>query len=99
MKTKEEYYLDCLKNRELVKNPDIIKCTCKNLLCEWHGKCNECIALHRYYGDHLPVCLQPMIKNKSFEKLVNLVELDTIGRDKKSIEYYEYVRDQDEKSK
>ena len=95
MKTKEEYYQQCLKHRELIKNFDIIKCTCENKLCEWHGKCKECIALHRYYGDHLPVCLQPMVKNKNFEGLSSLIEMDLIEREKTPVEYRQYVIDQD----
>ena len=61
VKTKEEYYEMVLENRRLAADPDIVKCTCPNALSEWHGKCRECVALHRYHNDHIPVCLQPMI--------------------------------------
>ena len=97
MKTKEEYYQQCLKNRELVKDPDIIKCTCTNILCDWHDKCKECIALHRYYGDHLPVCLQPMVKNKSLENINSLIEKDSVEREKTPAEYRQYVKDKENK--
>ena len=99
MQTKEEYYQSCLRNRELVKNPDLLKCNCPKNLCQWHGKCKECIALHRYYNDHLPACLHSIVKAKSFEKILDLIELDTTEREKRPDEYYDYVREMDKQNK
>jgi len=95
MKTKEEYYEQCLKNRELVNKPEIINCTCPNTLCEWHSRCKECVALHRHYGEHLPVCLQPMVKSKKFENLLDLIELNSVEREKIPLEYRQYVKEKD----
>lgn len=47
---------------EILSVPDNLLCTCPDTECEWHGKCKDCIALHRYYatvGDcKIPNCLK-----------------------------------------
>lgn len=96
MKSKEEYYELILTNRELVKDPEVLKCTCPQTLCEWHGRCRECIALHRYYQDHVPACLQPFINDK-LKKLVKIGELTAIEKEPTPVEYRMYVREQDQK--
>ncbi|MGI5898954.1 MAG: hypothetical protein ACOX8S_03415 [Christensenellales bacterium] len=45
MGTKDEYYQLVLKNRELAADPSVTRCTCPNTLCDWHGKCTECVAI------------------------------------------------------
>lgn len=54
MRTKEQYYEDTLKNRAVLKQEDVLHCTCPYVRCEWHGRCRECVALHRYHASHLP---------------------------------------------
>ena len=98
MKTKEEYYELAKRNRELVKDPEILKCICPNELCDWHGKCKECISLHRYYNDHIPVCLQKLVKNKTFAEFANIVEMHSIENTKTPIEYRLYVKEMDKKN-
>ena len=39
-------------------------CSCTNLSCKYHGKCLECVAIHRAHQDHLPFCLQDMLNQK-----------------------------------
>ena len=53
MRTKEEYYEDTLKNRALLESQEVLDCSCPYSRCEWHGKCRECVALHRYHAEHL----------------------------------------------
>ena len=73
MRTKEEYYELVLQNRKLASDPEVLKCTCPHTLCEWHGRCRECIALHRYHKImYLPVCNRSSTKSK---KLVKIGEL------------------------
>lgn len=55
MRTKEEYYEDTLKNRALLESQEVLDCSCPYSRCEWHGKCRECVALHRYHAEHLPL--------------------------------------------
>jgi len=76
MMTKQEYYELILKNRELARDPEVLKCSCTQTLCEWHGRCRECVALHRYHKDHVPACLQPFI-NEKLKELVKIGELDS----------------------
>lgn len=47
-------------------------CSCP-ASCKFHGKCIECITIHRGHGDHLPHCLQDMV-NKRLEALSALTE-------------------------
>ena len=38
-------------------------CSCKRA-CKFHGKCKECVAIHRAHMDHLPNCFHPMINQR-----------------------------------
>ena len=95
MKTKEEYYVQVvLKNRELAANPEIMKCTCPNTLCEWHGKCRECVGLHRYHNDHIPACLHGILDDK-LKSLVKVTEMSISKKDATPLEYRQYVLERD----
>jgi len=50
------------------------KCPCPVTTCQQHGKCFECVMVHRHYGQHLPQCLQFMLKDKIIE-LAKVAEL------------------------
>ena len=47
-------------------------CPCQTA-CKLHGKCRECIAVHRAHMEHVPVCLQPML-NRRIRALSELTE-------------------------
>ena len=47
-------------------------CTCP-ATCKFHGKCVQCVIIHRGHGDHLPHCFQNMV-NKRIETLSALTE-------------------------
>lgn len=98
MRTKEEYYGLVLKNRELAADPAITRCTCPNTLCDWHGKCKECVALHRFHNDHVPFCLQPIIKDK-IKALAATVEMEAVLKAGTPIEYRRYVKERDKEKK
>lgn len=95
MRTKEEYYELVKQNRKLATDPKVTQCTCPNTLCDWHGKCKECVALHRFHNDHVPVCLQPIINDK-LKDLVNIVEMVATKKEGTPIEYRHYVKKRDE---
>lgn len=97
MRTKEEYYELVLENRKLAADPEVTRCPCPNGLCEWHGKCRECVALHRYHNQHVPVCLQPIIRNK-VQALAGVVEMDMVPKQGTPIEYRYYVRKRDKEN-
>jgi len=94
MKTKEEYYELVLENRKLAADPQITKCTCPNTLCDWHSKCKECVALHRYHNDHVPVCLQPII-NEKIVALAGTTEMEVTQKEPTPFEYRQYVKERD----
>ena len=39
--------------------------------CKYHGRCIDCIAIHRGHGDHLPHCMYDIL-NRRLEKLSEL---------------------------
>ena len=97
-RTKEQFYEQALKNREMAADPEITKCTCPDTLCEWHGKCKECVALHRAKNHHLPVCLHHILEDKLKDLLV-AVELTATKIEPTSVEYRQYVQERDRSAK
>ena len=95
---KEKFYGVIQEIREIVKDPENLKCTCPNTFCEWYGKCRECVAQHRYYGKHLPVCLQPIIKDK-INALAETAELYTDAKGRSTIKDWQYVSEMDNLNK
>ena len=91
MRTKEAYYEQVRKNRELAADPSITRCTCPNPLCDWHGKCTECVALHRHHGDHVPFCLQPILTEK-IKAIAATIEMEIAPKPPTPLEYRHYVR-------
>ena len=39
-------------------------CPCVKLKCKYHGKCMECVAIHRGHRHHLPNCFRDMVNAK-----------------------------------
>lgn len=56
-------------------------CSCRKA-CKHHGKCIECVAIHRAHRDHLPTCFRSMV-NESIEKLSQLTEHSIVEHVKK----------------
>jgi hypothetical protein len=48
-------------------------CSCASTGCKFHGRCVECVILHRGHGDHLPNCFRDMV-NRRLEALSELTE-------------------------
>ena len=97
-RTKEEFYESCLNNRKLMSDPDNLKCLCPDTLCEWHGKCKECVALHRIKNTHLPACLHGLLED-SVQGLLKAVELSASKIEGTSVEYRKYVIERDNNTK
>jgi len=57
---------------EEVKRSGIDHCTCPSS-CKFHGKCVECVMIHRGHGDHLPHCFREMV-NKRLKAVSELSE-------------------------
>lgn len=98
MGTKESYYTLVQQNRRLAADPQVTKCTCPNTLCDWHGKCTECVALHRHHGDHVPACLQPMLEEK-LAGVAGIAELELVPKERTPIEYRLYAKSRDRQGK
>lgn len=71
----EDEFLEMLR-KALDEGEDHCSCTRP---CRHHGKCLECVALHRAHRDHLPVCFFDMV-NERFHNLSGLTEHTIIGK-------------------
>jgi hypothetical protein len=49
---------------EDVKKSGQDHCSCTNKGCPYHGKCMECVVIHRGHRDHLPSCFDSMVAAK-----------------------------------
>ena len=38
-------------------------CNCPSA-CKFHGRCVECVTIHRGHGDHLPYCFSVMVRDR-----------------------------------
>ncbi|MCK5805830.1 MAG: LPS biosynthesis protein [Lentisphaeria bacterium] len=56
----------------MVKESGEDHCPCPST-CKFHGKCVQCVILHRGHGDHLPYCMRQML-NERIETLSALSE-------------------------
>ena len=55
-----------------IKRSGLDHCTCP-VTCKFHGKCVECVTIHRGHGDHLPHCFHNMV-NRKIAQLSGLTE-------------------------
>ena len=95
----EEFFMDREKfselvkeSREIVKNEKDRPCSCPETNCEWHGKCFECVLIHRVNQDHLPKCLQPMLRKK-LKEIDNIAEMLTEPKPRIPSEYWDYANE------
>ena len=98
MRSKEEFYKVVNEIRKILKDPKNLECACPKIKCEWHGKCMECVALHRYYKDHVPNCFQ-QIMNDKVKKVANIFEMEAKEKEKSPPEYWDYVNERDIENK
>lgn len=61
--------------REAYSNKD--SCSCL-VACKYHGKCRECVAIHRAHQEHVPNCMRPII-NKKLKVMSELTEHTVIN--------------------
>jgi hypothetical protein len=98
MRSKEDYYQLIKEIRKVAQNPDNLKCSCPKVECEWHDNCQQCVAIHRYYKDHVPNCFQQFMQEK-VKAVVDLVEMTATEKEITPADYWEYVREQDKLNK
>ena len=92
--TKEQFYDLIQKIRAVADDGENLKCSCPKTKCEWHGNCMKCVAIHRYYGEHIPNCLQCIINDK-IKALAGAGEMTAAEKEKTPDEYWEYMRERD----
>lgn len=46
-----------------IESSGVDHCTCP-ADCKFHGKCVQCVIIHRGHGDHLPHCFQNMVNQR-----------------------------------
>ena len=91
---KETFYNVIQEIRQVVSDPEKLKCKCPNTFCEWYGKCKECVAQHRHFGKHVPSCLQPILIEKIIA-LAKTAEMTVDEMERATIEHWAYVHDMD----
>lgn len=90
MRTKEEY-IDLVKEiRAMLASDAEAECSCPKTKCEWHGDCYNCIRIHRHFGDHVPNCLQFILKNQ-IEELARAADMTVEPKPQTPDEYWEAV--------
>jgi len=93
---KEEFYERVKRLRIIASDPEYQKCSCPKTACEWHGKCVECVTLHRYAKKHIPNCLQQFV-NEKIKAIADIGELETTEKEKTPEDYWVYIKEQDKK--
>lgn len=56
-------------------------CNCPKTDCRLHGKCMDCVIVHRGHRDHLPHCLHDMVNERlaAFSALTEGSIVEKIG--------------------
>ncbi len=90
-KTKEEYAERLKGWVERMEGGECAECPCPKTECYWHGKCYECVRIHRMQGNHLPNCLQFIVADQ-IKALADAVELDTTDRPHRPVEFYKHAK-------
>ena len=70
--TEDEQYVIKMDALKEIKDSGIDYCSCPNS-CPHHGKCWECVLIHRGHRDHLPYCLWDMV-NERIDNMQKLTE-------------------------
>ena len=84
-------YLGVVKDiRKMLAGKESAVCPCPKHKCEWHGRCYECVRIHRHFGDHVPNCLQPMLQEK-VQALTGVAEMTATPKPKTPDAYWDYV--------
>ena len=97
-KTKEEYAERLKGWAQRLEAGECDDCPCPKTKCYWHGKCRDCVRIHRMHGDHVPNCLQFIIKDK-IRALAATAEMNTSNRPHRPEEFYEHAKEQLEKER
>jgi hypothetical protein len=87
---KNEFVKMVKRTRKMLESDAAADCPCPKTKCEWHGRCYECVRIHRINGSHIPNCLQFMFKEK-IKQLAEHVELVVCDKPTTPPEYWNHV--------
>ena len=90
MISKDEYVKLIKEIRAMLASGAEAECTCQNTKCEWHGDCYNCIRIHRHFGDHIPSCLQFILRDK-VKELARATEMAVEPKPSTPDEYRDHV--------
>jgi len=92
LKTREEFVDQIKEIRAMLASGAEKHCSCPNIHCEFYGDCYTCIRIHRHYKDHVPRCLQPMLREK-MRGLIQAVEYSVENIPGSPKEYWDYLKE------
>ncbi len=78
--------------RELTQPDKIAPCPCPAVRCEFHGRCMECVMIHRTYKEHVPACMRPILLDK-VKALAEAVECSLVDWGVSPKEKWDYLRE------
>ena len=90
MKSKETFVDQIKEIRAMLVSDAEAKCSCPNVKCEWHGDCYNCIRIHRHYKDHVPKCMQPILRDK-VKEIAKAVEFSVENIPGSPGEYWDHL--------
>ncbi|MEI7832194.1 MAG: hypothetical protein WCJ56_03215 [bacterium] len=88
-----DQYVEVIKEIRAMLASDVdAPCSCPKTKCEWHGNCYACVRIHRHYSDHVPNCLQHILKDK-VQAIARAAEMTAEKKPMTPDEYWDYVRE------
>jgi hypothetical protein len=92
VKNKDDFVKEIKAIRAMLASGAEEECSCPNIHCEFHDDCYNCIRIHRHYKDHVPRCLQPMLREQ-VKGLAQAVEYCVENIPGSPKEYWDYLND------
>jgi hypothetical protein len=97
IRTPEQHCALVQEIRTMLADPTKLRCSCPKTACEWHGRCRECIAIHRHYRDHVPNCLQEFMRDR-IAAVAGLVEMTVADKPRTPASLWAHVRQRDQET-
>ena len=88
--TKTEYVKVVKGIRAMLASNADAACPCPKTKCEWHGRCYECVRIHRHFGDHVPNCMQFMFQDR-IRELARAAEMTSDPKPKTRDAFWDHV--------
>ena len=78
--------------RAMLASDSEAMCSCPKTKCEWHGNCVACVRIHRHYADHVPNCLQLILKEK-VEAIARAAEMTAVKKPMTPDDHWDYLNE------